>query len=302
MHLAYIILAHKNPEQLFRLVSRLNHPDDYFFIHIDKKVDIKPFHVVFENSGFNIKFITRRENGRWGDLGIVKATINSLIELVNSNLQYTHVSLLSGQDYPIKPLSVIRSFFLNNVDKSFVEYIPFPVKHLNYGGLHRIESYSFNIGTRRETYIPFKWKNNFNFKGKLQNIILRVICMFLSKRKMPFGWQAYYGSQWWSLNYEAVNCVMKIIVEKEEYLNYHKYSLLPDEMFFQSILLNNFKGNLINDNLRLIIWNKADSHPATLTENNFNKLNASPKMFARKFDFDTKILNLLDQYYGEKTL
>lgn len=92
MHLAYIILAHKNPDQLHRLVSRLHHPDDYFFTHIEKKVDIKPFQIVFENSGFNIKFITRRENGCRGNLGIVKASINYLKELIASDMVFTHTS------------------------------------------------------------------------------------------------------------------------------------------------------------------------------------------------------------------
>lgn len=37
MRIAYIILAHNYPEQLGRLISKLNKDDVSFFIHIDKK-------------------------------------------------------------------------------------------------------------------------------------------------------------------------------------------------------------------------------------------------------------------------
>ncbi|MGE4288396.1 MAG: beta-1,6-N-acetylglucosaminyltransferase [Salinivirgaceae bacterium] len=294
MHLAYIILAHKNPEQLFRLVSRLNHPDDFFFIHIDKKVDILPFQIVFENSGFNIKFITRRENGRWGDIGLVRATLNGLYELLDSNIDFTHVSLLSGQDYPIKPIEEIRRFFFTNKNKSFIEHRPFPIKTLTYGGLHRIYSYSFNIGTRRETYIPLKWKNNLSFKGKIQNLALGVICLLFPKRKLPNGWKPYYGSQWWSLSKEAVKCIISLLNDHSNYLSFHKYSLIPDEMFFQTLLLNNYSGVITNDNKRFILWENSKSHPSILNDEHLKALISSDKLFARKFEIDSNLQKLLD--------
>ncbi|MGF1986665.1 MAG: hypothetical protein RMY62_002115 [Nostoc sp. ZfuVER08] len=46
MKIAYIILAHKYPEQLKRLIHRLNTENVSFFIHIDKKVEAKIYHQV----------------------------------------------------------------------------------------------------------------------------------------------------------------------------------------------------------------------------------------------------------------
>jgi len=37
LRIAYIILAHKLPGQLVRLVRKLNTKDTHFFIHVDKK-------------------------------------------------------------------------------------------------------------------------------------------------------------------------------------------------------------------------------------------------------------------------
>jgi len=293
MSLAYIILAHKNPEQLHRLVSRLHHPDDYFFIHIDKKVDNEPFLEIFKGSEFNFRFIEKRENSRWGDIGLVKATINGLKELIESKIDFSHVSLLSGQDYPIKPLSEIREFFARNPGKSFIEYTSFPVPNLEYGGLHRIESYSFNIGYRRDTFIPMKWKNTFNFKGKVLNLFLGFVCFFLPKRKFPNGWKPYYGSQWWSLSNNAVQFIITTILKYPNYLQFQKYSLIPDEMFFQTILLNNYKGMIVNDNKRFIVWDKGASHPVSLKDEHYQLIKTSAKLFARKFDSDSNLEKFL---------
>lgn len=41
MKIAVLILAHKNPLQLKRLVNILNNPDIDIFIHIDKKSDVR---------------------------------------------------------------------------------------------------------------------------------------------------------------------------------------------------------------------------------------------------------------------
>ncbi len=42
MKLAYLILAHKNLNQLYKLINTLNYCENVdFYIHIDKRVNIK---------------------------------------------------------------------------------------------------------------------------------------------------------------------------------------------------------------------------------------------------------------------
>lgn len=43
MKIAHLILAHKNPVQLQKLITALSHPSFDFYIHVDKKVDITLF-------------------------------------------------------------------------------------------------------------------------------------------------------------------------------------------------------------------------------------------------------------------
>jgi hypothetical protein len=284
MSLAYIILAHKNPLQLKKLVNALHDDNDYFIIHIDKRVEILPFKERLIDYK-NVFFIEERENARWGDIGIVKATVKGLNLLYKNKFNYSHVSLLSGQDYPIKSLSYIHNFFKNNINKSFIEFIPFPVDSLRFGGVHRIKSYSFNLFGRRETFIPFKYKPKFNIKGTILNLGLGIVTFFLPQRHFPCNWKPYYGSQWWTITQDAVNVIINVLRKCPEYFDYHKYSLLPDEMFFQSLLLNNYnKHLLVNNNLRYIQWDKTGTHPKVYSYAEVENLTKEDALFARKFE------------------
>ena len=43
MKYAYLILAHNNPQQLERMLNMLQDPAAEFYIHVDKKSDIRTF-------------------------------------------------------------------------------------------------------------------------------------------------------------------------------------------------------------------------------------------------------------------
>ena len=44
----YLILAHKNPQQLYRLIKALDDGKSQFFIHVDSKTAIEPFTALFQ--------------------------------------------------------------------------------------------------------------------------------------------------------------------------------------------------------------------------------------------------------------
>ncbi|AMD84562.1 hypothetical protein SAMN05444369_10660 [Capnocytophaga haemolytica] len=56
----YIILAHKAPEQLQRMITQLDDEDAMFFIHLDAKADLTAFEQVVK--GPRVQFITQREH------------------------------------------------------------------------------------------------------------------------------------------------------------------------------------------------------------------------------------------------
>lgn len=297
MKVAYLILAHKNPQQVKKLINSLNVLNAYFYIHIDKKVKLEDFTMLFDRNSGNINFAEIRENGQWGDIGIVKATLSLLKAAFADKCDY--YILLSGMDYPIKSNTHIFSFLESHKEESFIEFAKLPVTNLNYGGFDRVEGYSYTIRNRRYTYIPYRLNPKYNTKGHLLNIILGAYSLIKGKRKKPNGINDfYYGSQWWMLNKDAVEYILEYLVQNPKYLQFHKFTLLPDEVFFQSILINGLSSNflrIINNNYRFIYWNEDSNHPKFLDSNDKNMIFQSDSLFARKFAEDSDLYNIIDE-------
>ena len=77
-------------------------------------------------------------------------------------------------------------------------------------------------------------------------------------------------------------------------MEFHRNSLLPDEMFFQTLVLHLDKNKTtVNDNKRFILWEKGSSHPIDLKVEHFDEIKASSNFFARKFDAKSEILKQL---------
>lgn len=269
MRIAYLILAHKNPNQVKRLVSLLN---DDIYIHIDSKCDIEKFYM----SNEKIKYLNDRISVNWGGFTMVQATLK-LINTARKNRNYDYYVLLSGDDYPISNLNEFELFLDKHKEYSFMEYDKFEEKwrHLKV----RYEKYRISEST-----------------NMLTKVLQKILNIFVNHRSMFRNMQAYKGSQWWCLNLESIDYILKYIKDNRSVIRYFKHTYIPDEMFFQVILMNSYlKNRIINNNLRYILLK--DSHPEILTIKNLNDLiNEKNKFFARKFDIevDSEVLDLLN--------
>jgi hypothetical protein len=294
--LAYIFLVYKYPEQFCRLLRVLNTGPADFFIHVDKKVNIKIFRNYVQNLNFkNITFI-KRETGRWGGIGVIKAAIHGLVAVANNKKSYDQILLITGQDYPIKKIKYIHKFFEKNSNKSFFDYFELPSNAWKHQGLDRIEKSHFYFHGRLYSHPPYSQPGY--LKDKAIQYFMK--CIFPEKRVFPKNIKPYGGSDWWSVSLGAAHYILTFLKERPDYIRFHKYSSIPSEGFFQTILLNaknkEISGNVVNDNLRYIDWSHGGKNPAIITSSYFEKLKQSNKLFARKFDFnvDLDIITMID--------
>lgn len=65
MTIAYLIATYIDPVHLKRLICALDH-NACFFVHVDKKVDIKDFKELVNQE--NVHFIEKRSRVLWGDI------------------------------------------------------------------------------------------------------------------------------------------------------------------------------------------------------------------------------------------
>lgn len=298
----YLILAHKNPLQLSRMIERLDDGASKFFIHLDAKTPIESFTACLE--GAHIRFIEPRERCVWGDFSIVRATIH-LMEAASKE-QGVFI-LMSGQDYPIQSQGYINAFLESNKGFDFIEIEPLEEKWKPKMVKDKLEHYHILHSEERghsNCYAPFRHCSVFQklrtlmhlLKGRLSMKNFRLLCS-LPKRVAPFERQ-YAGSQFWAFSERTFYAVLNYIREHKAALEeYYKYTSSSDEIYFHSVLMDLVaKDSTIKLKDPITYVNYFRKNNVFITED-FDKItSAKGKLFARKFDtdIDIEILNKLD--------
>ena len=324
MHLNYIILAHKNPAQITRMIRRLDCPEARFYINIDAPVELAPFQAALADNPRCV-FLTgpQRLNTMWGHVNAVKAALVGIARII-ADQRSGYTILMSGQDYPLKPTGYIQQFYQANYGTNFIECFPLPVTpqtapsihgglareswiHPEYGsngGMNRLNHYTFFLSTKREdnVSIPPIFSRDFLSGRKMRyalGLLRRQPAMFgrlLSKRKFPKELTPHAGSQWWALPHETVVFLDKYVKEQPYFLEFNDFTLLSDEIFFQTVVANNFT-NIAPPVTYVNFTRPTGPWPATFVAADIRELAASPCLYARKFDQDqdSQIFDELDQ-------
>lgn len=302
MDLCYIILTHKEPKQLKRLITELNEEKSFFYVHIDKKSEIGPFETELEGLK-NVFILKERINVIWGNIGQVHATLLALKEIMRQE-RNGYCILMSGQDYPLQSKDRIRLFFEANAGKNYIDSQPIEEAWQDYK--YRISAYNFHLYPRKRhkiTVYPILSKSFHEIlkAGKILKVMFRTkkispIKYLFVKRKHPDYAKPYGGSQWWALTTETIGLIFKFIDENPTFLKYHEHTHVPDELFFHTIVSSLLKPSEMSKSLTYVNWTRKNcTLPVTFrSENDFKELIETNCLFARKFDKDVDILDKLD--------
>jgi len=291
MKFAFLILAHKQIDLVYRQIDMLSHPDHHFFIHLDKKSNLN-IKEKYSNKK-NVHFTINRIRVNWGGFNMVRATLNLIQEAMSSGNKFDYFILMSGQCFPIKPTNYIRKFFKKNNGLSFIELYPFLDEKSKAQGLDRFHFPAFF------DQLSFILKDahtignkTYSFKKRLSQIIFRLFEKMRYRRKLPNGLTPCYGSQWWALHNTAIDYIMKYLTQSPEVHNFFKYTWAPDELFFQTIMYNSPLSKDIKPfSLWYIDWN-TNGPSKTLDSDDIDALIQSKALLARKFDLN-KSLDLI---------
>lgn len=310
----YLILVHKSPYQLLRLIARLDAEWVHFFIHVDKKCNITTFKEILpENERIHYVSDEERIDGGWGDLTLIDAALACMRLAIKSNAT-GHCALLSGQDYPLRTPRYIKDYLDSHIDCNFISIysIPDPKKKTEKGGYERFVSYTFDCNNPSDP----------RMKAKIQPLSLRVktllgfwrllryrrdilpvaICKYFQKRIYPHNLAQTFNEFWCVLTIDAIRFLIETWEGRPDLREYYKYTHIPDETLFGSILCTNrnFKEN-IKPMCHYINWEKThDGSPKTLGEEDWEDIELLLKehdhiLFARKFEENAPVLNLIDK-------
>jgi Core-2/I-Branching enzyme len=302
---ACIVLAHRAPEQLALLISALHHRHVRVYVHLDRRIPSDPFSEALDAAGPNDVVPLPRRDARWGGIVIVDATLTGLARGVADGCDYFF--LLSGQDFPLRPMGDIVELVREAGSRSYVRHFALPAPHWRFGGRDRTDFYTYDLLGRRETCIPKGEDVSFmSWRGLILNELLRMRTTFKPPRRFPRYARPFGGSQWWNLSRAAADYILRFLDEHPDYRRYHQHTLAPDELFFQSILIGTDfaqRHEILNDDLRFAVWPQGASHPRTLIADDLTSILESKKLFARKFDAvtDHAVLEQLAARFGVGT-
>lgn len=197
-------------------------------IHVDKKVDIKPFKDKLSNNS-SVYFVEKRVKVFWGGYNSIVATMNSL-QLATGYCCERYV-LLQGCDYPICSNAEIDSFFEKHRQTEFLKaYNVTTAKTKNY-----MKCYGYHV-----------WDNRDRWYGKFFGyVFIEFNRLGIKYRKGYFydkvekkKYEIYAGWAHFALTHDCVMYILDFYKKHTKFNSYFMHIFPPDETYIHTIVYN----------------------------------------------------------------
>jgi hypothetical protein len=298
--LVFLVLAHRDPEQVARLVGRLGADGSTVLLHVDRKVDIAPFAATLARLPRPPVLVEPRVTCHWGGFGHVAATLRGMAAALRLAPDLTHLALLTGQDYPLRPLADVHARLAAAPGRSYLSWSLGEGRDIGDDERNRSERWlwSGDLARLRRWHVrvpPMGIPRLQAVGGYVPLPPIEHAGLLARLRPIPEGLVPAQGLAYWTLSRAAVAYCLDVLGRRRDVLRFFRGAFIPEENIFQMLLLASpLADTLVNDDQRYVRWDGA--HPHVLRTRDLDALQASGKLFARKFDrhVDARILDLLD--------
>lgn len=258
------------------------------FIHIDKDCVLTNKELSDVKKMPGVVDVYQKYHVNWGGFNILRTEM-FMLEKAMEKSDFKYVHMLSGNDYPIKPLSYFLNFF-NNAIHEYISCMHMPNPRTDDNTFIRFQNYYF------PDFFVVKKDDDV---AKLWNIG-KKLAKFGIRRKIPDQFPHLYdGSQWFSLSRQCIDNLLQYTAKHPSFYQHMRFGFAPEEIYINTFVMNSIPQEKIgNDNLRYIRWPFQNAqHPKTLTENDFIDLAFTDAMFARKINMETsaKLIEKIDK-------
>lgn len=286
MRHAFIILAYNELELLKKLIARLAEISCDLYLNIDGKMKISESDDLYFKKHSAIRYYQRNKVS-WGGYSILQTEMRLLAFAQNEGrADYFHI--LSGQDYPVKPMRLFLRYFECREKKCFLNCIK--------------ASYE-KVSDRMLFYKPYDIIQARTLWGdKILDLLKKVQWHLPIERNLSsVPNEVWLGSQWCSLTKAACSFILEYTKKNSKFYRRLKHTFAPEEVYFPTILINDFKDEKleIKNNLRFIRWVEENGNiPANLGVEHFKFLANKKYFFARKMSMpiSSQLINLIDKY------
>jgi hypothetical protein len=283
----YLIVSHARPDDVARLARSIvrQSPGAYVLIHHDKNSGTFP---AAELAGLpRVALVEDPVRVHWGTFSQVEAVLRSMRQLRRSDARFDWLVLISGQDYPARPIAEFERMLADSDADAFLTYdkiLPSD-RHLN-------DRYRFHyrriLGGPLPRLLRAKelYERVFNRVQPFVRIQTGPRGTFVGLRARPsivdLSMPIYKGSQWWTITHQAFDVILDTIEQKPEFVQRYQGTLIPDESFFQTLILNSPQLTAANLSLHYVDWRLGKASPAFLNRDDLWSIRNSKRWFARK--------------------
>lgn len=289
---AILIVCHKQPKLLARAIKMMENEHHYFFVHVNKLVDIKPFLDVTKNLE-RVNFV-KRENVSHGRLSQLQAQLN-LFEAAaqferENNIKFDYTHIISGQDYPLRSNEQFDEFF-NNTNSNY----------LLFDSNEQMKKHKNRIRVNLNGY----HLNNHSLLAKFFHVLVTWPQAFIFPRKKIEN--LWLGWDFPTLNNETYHYLLNYVKNNPRFLKRLDHTSSPTEAFYCTIFYPKIKEFNIKKKtpLRFASWfprHPVDTtyRPYNLDERDYELVINSKGFWARKVDEiqSAKLLDMIDSQRG----
>ncbi len=255
--------------------------------------------------------------GGYGDFSHVDRYFTAVDWLDEHGVEFDWLENLTGQDYPLRPISEIEEILSSTEADGFLQYAPvFPDRtpmDSDWGAgpefrLCRPFDASMRYDFRhwwmgRPTPAKQRWLRPLMAIDWMQpwvRLSLGFSTIGVRRQKTLFNndFICYGGSFFCTLSARCVRYLRTFAHENPDVVAFFRTTLAPDEVFFHTVLVNSGKFHLAPDSKRYIDFSKSrNNHCKFLGISDLDAMFASGAHWARKFDFEreAELLEILNR-------
>jgi hypothetical protein len=298
--IGFVIVSYANPEQLLRLVRRLQSLFDNPPIVCHH--DFGQCALRVEEFPREIRFVMPHEKTGWGKYAVVTAALRAL-ELLYQTATPDWFVLLSGADYPtMRADEVLADIASSGADALLdLREVPSSPTKVSYPPpenptlQHFVSAENLALAWRR--YVGFSaWVPIVRAGPRIGRYTMYF--PFEMKRWSPFdaAFKCFYGDHWFSGNSKVAQ-ILLTPTQKHLHLRRHlRWRVVPEECYYHSVLGNSPHVKILRATRRYSEWLGGGAHPQILTVNDLPAIISSRAHFARKFEPDTPVLDEIDRF------
>lgn len=307
MRLHFLVVAHRDPVLVARLCERLlTVPDATITLQWDRAAGVPSL-----PTGLEVDRRITRAPCEWGSGAQLDAMLDSLRSLVTSSFDW--LLLLSGQDYPIRPMHDLVEFLTSTSHLLFLETpaggtVKPPTAHdAKWTYLQDRYFYRYRWVPQRTWSRLSPSAQRFVAAGMQRAVRGLAPRRSFRVQRRPRGFSPALGtrtreypftplrpcrkgSDWFAISRPVFDDLLEQIEASPDLVRYFRRTYLPIESFFHTLLLPTWESNNAGHNLHYRRFIEGRSHPEILDEDDWEQFVASGGFFARKVDATSSAL------------